>query len=180
MLPIVFDGMKESDFLFLSAVILLLCLFLVLAGGIHTGFDFPELLRICPDGFELGIGFIMLLLQSGILCFQLMAVKLAVRELSGQFAAGLVELFQFGRVVRLVLLFGAGELDDLVHVSRWHPIQKKVQFMEVLFDLSAAAPLQFFIAFIQKCQNRFAIPQFQRAGGNMFIQDSKVIRILHV
>ena len=91
MLPI-FDRMMESDFLFLSAVILLL--FLIFACGIHIGFDFPKLLRICPDGFELGIGFFMLLFQSGILCFQLVMVKLAVRELGGQFAAGLVELFQ--------------------------------------------------------------------------------------
>ena len=44
-------------------------------------------------------------------------------------------------------------IDDLVHVSQWHPIQKKVQFMEILFDLFAAAPLQVFIAFIQERQN---------------------------
>ena len=116
MLPIVFDGMKESDFLFLSAVILLLCLFLVLAGGIHTGFDFPELLRICPDGFELSVGFFMLLFQLGILRIQLMAVKFAVRELGGQFAAGLVELFQLSGMVCFVLFPGAGELlQAIVH-----------------------------------------------------------------
>ena len=49
MLHIVFDGMKESDYLFLFVVILLLCLFLILASGIHIGFDFPELLRIRTD-----------------------------------------------------------------------------------------------------------------------------------
>lgn len=53
MLPIVFDRTKESNFRFLFAVILLL--FLIFAGGIHIGFDFPELVRICLDGFELCI-----------------------------------------------------------------------------------------------------------------------------
>ena len=67
MLPI-FDRMMESDFLFLSAVILLL--FLIFACGIHIGFDFPKLLGIRPDGFELGIGFGMLLFQSGIRNFR--------------------------------------------------------------------------------------------------------------
>ena len=113
MLPI-FDRMMESDFLFLSAVILLL--FLIFACGIHIGFDFPKLLRICPDGFELGIGFFMLLFQSGILCFQLVMVKLAVRELGGQFAAGLVELLQLSGMVCFVLFPGAGELlQAIVH-----------------------------------------------------------------
>ena len=64
--------MQESDFLLLFAGCVLLCLFQILAGGIHIGFDFPELLRIRPDGFELGIGFFMLLFQSGVLCIQLM------------------------------------------------------------------------------------------------------------
>ena len=98
--------MKESDFLFLFSVILLLCLFPILTGRIHTGFDFPKLLGIRPDGFELGVGFFMLLFQSGILCIQLMAIKFAIRELGGQFAVGFVKLFQFGSVVCLVLLFG--------------------------------------------------------------------------
>ena len=48
--------MKESDFLFLLTVILLLHLFQILASGIRIGFDFPKLLGILPDGFELGIG----------------------------------------------------------------------------------------------------------------------------
>ena len=91
----------------------ILCLLNILANRIHTGFDFPELLRILPDGFELGIGFLMLLFQSGILCIQPLAIKLAVRELGGQFAAGFLELFQFGGVVCLVLLFGTGEFDYL-------------------------------------------------------------------
>ena len=64
------DRVKESNFLILFSVILLLCLFLILAGGIHTGFDFPKLLRILPDGFELGIGFGMCLFQSGIRNFR--------------------------------------------------------------------------------------------------------------
>ena len=62
--------MKESDFLFLLTMILLLHLFQILAGRVHTGFDFPKLLRIRPDGFELGIGFDMLLFQSGIRNFR--------------------------------------------------------------------------------------------------------------
>ena len=62
--------MKESDFLFLLTVILLLHLFQILASGIRIGFDFPKLLRIRPDGFELGIGFFMLLFQSGIRNFR--------------------------------------------------------------------------------------------------------------
>ena len=45
-----------SDFLFLLTVILLLHLFQILASGIRIGFDFPRLLGILPDGFELGIG----------------------------------------------------------------------------------------------------------------------------
>ena len=90
--------MKESDFLFLLTVILLLHLFQILASGIRIGFDFPKLLGILPDGFELGIGFFMLLFQSGILCIQLLAVKFAVREFCGQFAASFIELFQFGSV----------------------------------------------------------------------------------
>mgnify|MGYP003442061099 CR=1 FL=1 len=69
MLPF-FDRMKESDFLLLFVVILLLCLFLILAGWIHIGFDFPKLLRILPDGFELGMGFGMLLFQAGIRNFR--------------------------------------------------------------------------------------------------------------
>ena len=48
----------------------LLRLFKILAGRVHMGFDFPELLRIRPDGFELGIGFGMLLFQSGIRNFR--------------------------------------------------------------------------------------------------------------
>ena len=80
MLPIVFDRMKKSDFLFLFSVILLLYLFLILTGGVHIGFDFPELLRICTDGFELGIGFFMLFFQLCILRVQLMLVKFSIRE----------------------------------------------------------------------------------------------------
>ena len=63
--------MKESDFLFLLMV-LFLCLLNILAGRVHMGFDFPKLLGIRPDGFELGIGFPVLLFQSGVLCIQLM------------------------------------------------------------------------------------------------------------
>ena len=70
MLPIVFDGMKESDFLLLFTGCLLLELLQILVGRVHTGFDFPKLLRIRPDGFELGIGFGMLLFQSGIRNFR--------------------------------------------------------------------------------------------------------------
>ena len=62
--------MQESDFLFLFTGCLLLGLFQILAGGIHTGFDFPKLLRILPDGFELGIGFGMLLFQADIRNFR--------------------------------------------------------------------------------------------------------------
>ena len=68
MLPF-FDRMKESDFLFLLMVSIL-CLLNILADGINVGFDFPKLLGIRPDGFELGIGFGMLLFQSGIRNFR--------------------------------------------------------------------------------------------------------------
>ena len=64
--------MQDSDFLLLFVGCVLLCLLQILAGRVHIGFDFPKLLRICPDGFELGIGFFMLLFQSGVLCIQLM------------------------------------------------------------------------------------------------------------
>ena len=64
------DRMKESDFLFLLTMILLLHLFQILAGRVHIEFNFPKLLRILPDGFELGIGFGMLLFQSGIRNFR--------------------------------------------------------------------------------------------------------------
>ena len=73
----------------------------------------------------------------------------------------------------------ADRIDNPVQFCQRHSIRKTVRLMEVFFDLSAPASLQFFVAFIQECQNRFAIPQFQRVGGNMFIQDSKVIRIFH-
>ena len=46
--------MKESDFLFLLMVSFL-CLLNILADGINVGFDFPKLLRIRTDGFELSI-----------------------------------------------------------------------------------------------------------------------------
>ena len=105
--------MQESDFLLLFVGCVLLWLLQILAGRVHTGFDFPKLLRILPDGFELGIGFLVLLLQSGVLCIQLMLVNFPVREFCGQFAAGFVELFQFRGVVCLVLLLGTGELDFL-------------------------------------------------------------------
>ena len=70
MLPIVFDGMKESDFLLLFTGCLLLELLQIFTGRVHMGFDFPKLLGIRPDGFELGIGFGMLLFQSGIRNFR--------------------------------------------------------------------------------------------------------------
>ena len=53
--------MQDSDFLLLFTGCALLRLFKILAGRIHTGFDFPKLLRIRPDGFELGIGLLVLL-----------------------------------------------------------------------------------------------------------------------
>ena len=62
--------MKESNFLILFVRCALLRLFKILAGRVHIGFNFPKLLRILPDGFELGIGFGMLLFQSGIRNFR--------------------------------------------------------------------------------------------------------------
>ena len=64
------DRMKESNFLILFVGCALLRLFKTLAGRVHIGFNFPKLLRILPDGFELGIGFGMLLFQSGIRNFR--------------------------------------------------------------------------------------------------------------
>ena len=105
--------MQDSDFLLLFTGCVLLCLFQILAGGIHIGFDFPKLLGILPDGFELSVGFFMLLFQSGVLCIQLMLVKFSVREFYGQLPTGFIELFQPGGMVCLVLLLGTGELDFL-------------------------------------------------------------------
>ena len=51
-----YDRMKESNFLILFAGCALLRLFKILAGKVHIEFNFPKLLRILPDGFELGIG----------------------------------------------------------------------------------------------------------------------------
>ena len=62
--------MQDSDFLLLFVGCVLLCLLQILAGRVHMEFDFPELLRIRPDGLELGIGFGMLLFQSGIRNFR--------------------------------------------------------------------------------------------------------------
>ena len=62
--------MKESNFLILFVGCALLCLFKILADRVHIEFNFPKLLRILPDGFELGIGFRMLLFQSGIRNFR--------------------------------------------------------------------------------------------------------------
>ena len=64
------DRMKKSDFLLLFVGCVLLGLLQIFTGRVHTGFDFPELLGILPDGFELGIGFGMLLFQSGIRNFR--------------------------------------------------------------------------------------------------------------
>ena len=64
------DKMQESDFLLLFVGCVLLWLLQILAGRVHTGFDFPKLLRIRPDGLELGIGFGMLLFQAGIRIFR--------------------------------------------------------------------------------------------------------------
>ena len=64
------DRIKESDSLFLFWRCVLLRLFKILAGRVHIEFNFPKLLRILPDGFELGIGFGMLLFQSGIRNFR--------------------------------------------------------------------------------------------------------------
>ena len=55
----------------------------------------------------------MLLFQSGILFFQCMTIKLAVRELGGQFVAGFIELFQLSSVVCFLPLLGTGEFDFL-------------------------------------------------------------------
>ena len=67
------DRMKESNFLILFVGCALLCLFKILAGRVHMEFNFPKLLRIL-SGFELGIGFgmllSMLLFQSGIRNFR--------------------------------------------------------------------------------------------------------------
>ena len=51
-----YDRTKESNFLILFVGCALLCLFKILAGRVHIEFNFPKLLRILPDGFELGIG----------------------------------------------------------------------------------------------------------------------------
>ena len=51
-----YDRMKESNFLILFVGCALLRLFKILAGRVHIEFNFPKLLRILPDGFELGIG----------------------------------------------------------------------------------------------------------------------------
>ena len=64
------DRMKESNFLILFVGCALLRLFKILAGRVHIEFNFPKLLRILPDGFELGIGFGMLLFQAGIRIFR--------------------------------------------------------------------------------------------------------------
>ena len=64
------DRRKESNFLILFVGCALLRLFKILAGRVHIEFNFPKLLRILPDGFELGIGFGMLLFQSGIRNFR--------------------------------------------------------------------------------------------------------------
>ena len=50
-----YDRMKESNFLILFVGCALLCLFKILAGRVHIEFNFPKLLRILPDGFELGM-----------------------------------------------------------------------------------------------------------------------------
>ena len=82
--------MQESDFLLLFVGCVFLELLQILTGRVHVGFDFPKLLGICPDGFELGIGFFMLLFQSGVLCIQLMLVKFSVREFYGQLPTGFI------------------------------------------------------------------------------------------
>ena len=50
-----YDRMKESNFLILFVGCALLRLFKILAGRVHIEFNFPKLLRILPDGFELGM-----------------------------------------------------------------------------------------------------------------------------
>ena len=51
-----YDRMKKSNFPILFVGCALLRLFKILAGRVHIEFNFPKLLRILPDGFELGIG----------------------------------------------------------------------------------------------------------------------------
>ena len=68
---------------------------------------------------------------------------------------------------------GTDGIDNSIQFCQWYAIQKTVQFMEILFDLPAAAPLQFFVAFIQECQNRLTIPQLQRVDSNVLFQGSK-------
>ena len=48
--------MKKSNFRILFVGCALLRLFKIVAGRVHIEFNFPKLLRILPDGFELGIG----------------------------------------------------------------------------------------------------------------------------
>ena len=74
---------------------------------------------------------------------------------------------------------GTDGIDNPVQFCQRYPIQKTVQFMEIPFDLPVA-PLHVFIAFIQERHHRLAISQFQRMGGDVLIQDGKVIRVLHV
>ena len=50
-----YDRMKESNFRILFVGCALLRLFKILAGRVHIEFNFPKLLRILPDGFELGM-----------------------------------------------------------------------------------------------------------------------------
>ena len=68
---------------------------------------------------------------------------------------------------------GTDGIDDLVHVSQRHPIHEAVQFMEILLNLPAAAPLQVFIASVQERQNRLTIPQFQRVGGDVLAKTAR-------
>ena len=64
------DRMQESDFLLLFVGCVFLELLQILAGRVHIEFNFPKLLGILPDRFELGIGFGMRLFQSGIRNFR--------------------------------------------------------------------------------------------------------------
>ena len=50
-----YDRMKKSNFRILFVGCALLRLFKILAGRVHIEFNFPKLLRILPDGFELGM-----------------------------------------------------------------------------------------------------------------------------
>ena len=107
---------KESSFLLLAIIFLLMGLLGVAKCFVHTGLDMINLLVFPMDGFELGIGFCMSLFKLRILLIQKAGVVLAVGTCLQELPSHGVILLQFLFMLSFVLCLRLIELNFL----RWY------------------------------------------------------------